>query len=594
MYRSIVILILLVCLSCKKERDDKSYEVAFMADVHLQDIYGRFSDNDYKGVLNPETNTYTLARTMQSQLQSTRLFNENYFAFLSALDDIVSKNIKYVVLPGDFSDDGQMLNIKGLKRILKKYSEAHNIKFILTTGNHDPVRPFYQEAGKHDFIGEDGKQQPIFSSEEIYKAKDSNALAPVFTKDIAKLGYEDILNELKDFGFYPKQKDVYWETPFTDYNYDSYQFDEALKQAELSNRNYKIPPFGSQISDVSYLVEPTEGLWFLAIDANVYVPKDANNYNSASVGYNNVLSHKSHLIAWVKSVTQRAKTLNKKLIVFSHFPTVEFNDGASENIRMLLGENKMQLHRVPKEAVAKAFIEAGVKVHFGGHMHINDTGVATFESGSLVNVQIPSLSAYIPAYKIATVSADKVEIETVVIDNVPRFKELFPLYQLEYSHLKSTDASTLWDSTILNATNYKDFTQSHLKGLINNRFLQKDWDIPFTKFLLSLTKNSVSEFVSIDESTLEGFEDWTGFDMLFDLYRLRSADTLAFQDIGAKKIENYKSIIEAYLIHFKKISEPSEIENDFLQFCIIFKKFLNGAPSENFVINLSTNQVISK
>ncbi|RED47466.1 calcineurin-like phosphoesterase family protein [Seonamhaeicola aphaedonensis] len=565
-----------------------------MADVHFQDIYGSFSDSDYKGVLNPETNTYTLARTMQSQLQSTRLFNENYFAFLSALDDIVSKNIKYVVLPGDFSDDGQMFNIKGLKHILKKYSEKHNIKFILTTGNHDPVRPFYQEAGKYDFIGEGGKQQPIFSSKEIYRAKDSNALEPVFTKDIAKLGYEDILNELKDFGFYPKQNDVYWETPFIDYNYENYQFDKALKQAELSNRNYKIPPFGSQIPDVSYLVEPTEGLWFLAIDANVYVPKDANSYSSASVGYNNILSHKAHLMAWIKSVTQRAKKLNKKLIVFSHFPTVEFNDGASENIRMLLGDDKMQLHRVPEDAVAKAFIEAGVKVHFGGHMHINDTGVTTFESGSLVNVQIPSLAAYIPAYKIATVSADEVEIETVVIDNVHRFKEFFPLYKQEYAFMKSKMENVLWDSTILNAKTYKDLTQSHLKGLINNRFLEKDWDIPFTTFLLSLTKNSVAEFVSINENTMEGFEDWTGFEMLFDLYRLRSADTLAFQDIGEKRVEIYKKIIEAYLIHFKSISAPSEIENDFLQFCLIFKKFLNGAPSDNFIINLNTNQLISK
>ncbi|XCF05979.1 metallophosphoesterase [Tamlana crocina] len=594
LHKFILLFVVLLCFSCKKERDDTSYKVAFMADVHLQDIYGSFSDSDYKGVLNPETNTFTLARTMQSQLQSTRLFNENYFAFLSALDDIVSKNIKYVVLPGDFSDDGQMLNIKGLKRILKKYSEAHSIKFILTTGNHDPVRPFYQEAGKHDFIGEGGKQQPIFSSEEIYKAKDSSALAPVFTKDIAKLGYEDILNELKDFGFYPKQSDVYWETPFTNYSYENYQFRDALKQADLSNRNYEIPPFGSQIPDVSYLVEPEEGIWFLAIDANVYVPKDTNNFSSASIGYNNVLSHKTHLIAWIKTVTKRAEILNKKLVVFSHFPMVEFNDGASENIRLLLGEDKMQLHRVPDEAVAKAFIETGVKVHFGGHMHINDTGIATFESGSLVNVQIPSLAAYIPAYKIATVSADKVEIETVVIDSVPRFKELFPLYKQEYAFLKSKGGNALWDSTILNSRNYKDFTQGHLKGLINSRFLQIDWDIPFTKFLLSLTKKSVAEFVSIDENSLEGFEDWTGFDMLFDLYRLRSADALAFQDIGAKNIENYKSIIEAYLIHFKEISKPSEIENDFLQFCVIFKKFLYGAPSTNFSINLSNSKIVIK
>ncbi|NJX14377.1 metallophosphoesterase [Tamlana crocina] len=582
---------LLLCLSCKKERDDKSYKVAFMADVHLQDIYGSFSDSDYKGVLNPQTGKYTLARTMQSQLQSTRLFNENYFAFLSALDDIASKNIKYVVLPGDFSDDGQMVNIKGLKRILEKYSEEHNINFILTTGNHDPVRPFYQEAGKHDFIGEDGKQQPIFSSEEIYKAIDSNALAPVITKDISKLGYEDILNELKDFGFYPKQSDVYWETPFTNYSYDNYQFSDALKQADLSNRNYKIPPFGSKIPDVSYLVEPTNGLWFLAIDANVYVPKDTTNYSSASIGYNNVLTHKKHLFKWVKTITERAKRLNKKLVVFSHYPTVEFNDGASENIRMLLGEDKMQLHRVPKEEVARALIEAGVKVHFGGHMHINDTGVAAIESGTLVNVQIPSLAAYIPAYKIATFSSNEIEIETIVIDSVPRFKELFPLYKQEHAFLKNNDKKALWDSTILAAKNYKDYTQSHLKGLINSRFLENDWNMPFTQFLLGLNKKSVAEFVSIEETALKDFDDWTGFDMLFDLYRLRSADALAFDDIGEKNIENYRSIMNSYLIHFKEVNEPSEIENDFLQFCIIFKRFLNGAPSTNFSVDFSNSKI---
>lgn len=47
----------------------------------------------------------------------------------------------------------------------------------------------------------------------------------------------------------------------------------------------------------------------------------------------------------------------------------------------------------------------------------------------------------------------------------------------------------------------------------------------------------MAEFVSIDERTLEGFEDWTGFDMLYDLYRLRSADALAFDDMGEERIK---------------------------------------------------------
>ncbi len=589
-----VIFIGLLLFSCneKQGKTDKSFKVAFMADVHLQDIYGTFSDNEYKGVLNSATGKYTLARTMQSQLQSTRLFNENYFAFLAALDDVASRNIKYVVLPGDFSDDGQMLNIKGLKQILKKYSEAHDIEFILTTGNHDPVRPFYQESGKYDFLGEGGKQQPIFSSEKAFKAEENQELNPIFTKDIAKLGYKEILSELKDFGFFPKEKDVYWETPFSDYTYSNYQFNEAIQQADLLNRNYEIPPFGNKIPDVSYLVEPTDGLWFLAIDANVYVPKNSKNYGSASIGYNNVLTHKKHLLNWIKTVTQRAEKLNKKLIVFSHYPTVDFNDGASEHIQNLLGETKMQLHRVPKEVVAKAFVNAGVKVHFGGHMHINDTGVATFKNGSLVNVQIPSLAAYIPAYKIATVSAKEFKIETIVVDNVPRFRELFSLYKQEHQNLKKNNSKTVWDSAILEAKSYKDFTQFHLKELVRLRFLEEDWNISFTDFLVEATGEDLLKFASEDTKNNTEFKTWTGFDMLFDLYRLRSADALAFSDIGEKRLDNYKQIIELFQDKFQHLKTPSNRQKDFNQFCFIFKKFLNGEPSENFVINLEEHKII--
>ncbi|WP_299431734.1 metallophosphoesterase [uncultured Maribacter sp.] len=589
-----VIFIGLLLFTCneKQGKIDKSFKVAFMADVHLQDIYGTFSDNEYKGVLNSATGKYTLARTMQSQLQSTRLFNENYFAFLAALDDVASRNIKYVVLPGDFSDDGQMLNIKGLKRILKKYSETHDIEFILTTGNHDPVRPFYQESGKYDFLGEGGKQQPIFSSEKAFKAEENQELNPIFTKDIAKLGYKEILSELKDFGFFPKEKDVYWETPFSDYTYSNYQFNEAIQQADLLNRNYEIPPFGNKIPDVSYLVEPTDGLWFLAIDANVYVPKNSKNYGSASIGYNNVLTHKKHLLNWIKTVTQRAEKLNKKLIVFSHYPTVDFNDGASEHIQNLLGETKMQLHRVPKEVVAKAFVNAGVKVHFGGHMHINDTGIATFKSGSLVNFQIPSLAAYIPAYKIATVSAKEFKIETIVVDSVPRFRELFFLYKQEHQNLKKNNSKTVWDSAILEAKSYKDFTQFHLKELVRLRFLEEDWNISFTDFLVEATGEDLLKFASEDTKNNTEFKTWTGFDMLFDLYRLRSADALAFSDIGEKRLDNYKQIIELFQDKFQHLKTPSNRQKDFNQFCFIFKKFLNGEPSENFVINLEEHKII--
>ncbi len=74
-----------------------------------QDVFGDFQDTDYEGIRNPRNGKFVTIRTMEAQLNSTRIFNENYFAFLAALDDVARRKIKYVVLPGDFSDDGQRL-----------------------------------------------------------------------------------------------------------------------------------------------------------------------------------------------------------------------------------------------------------------------------------------------------------------------------------------------------------------------------------------------------------------------------------------------------------------------------------------------------
>ena len=62
------------------------HDIAYMSDVHFHDVYAKFADGSFKGL--PSANgKYATIRTMRSQLTSTRLFNENYFAFIAALDD---------------------------------------------------------------------------------------------------------------------------------------------------------------------------------------------------------------------------------------------------------------------------------------------------------------------------------------------------------------------------------------------------------------------------------------------------------------------------------------------------------------------------
>ena len=143
--------------------ENYQYRVAFMPDIHFHDVYGEFQDGAFSGLKNRKSGQRAMIRTMYAQLTSTRLFNENYFALRAALDDAGKKGIKLIALPGDFSDDGQSMHIRGLVTLLKEYEQKYAMRFFATPGNHDPNRPFDLPDGEEDFLGQGGKTQRIFS-----------------------------------------------------------------------------------------------------------------------------------------------------------------------------------------------------------------------------------------------------------------------------------------------------------------------------------------------------------------------------------------------------------------------------------------------
>ncbi|MCW1964358.1 metallophosphoesterase family protein [Chryseobacterium viscerum] len=572
-------------------------QIAFLSDVHFQDLYGSFSDHDFKGIMNPKTEKPTIMRTMDSQLHSTRIFNENYFAFLKALDDIAAKGIKIVAMPGDFSDDGQAYNLRGLHRILEQYHQKYGINFYLTTGNHDPVGPLQNDGGKDDFLGQNGKQIGIYSKENIGKSSDK-----VITKDIAESGYLEILNELRDFGFYPKKEDLFWSTPFDHNSFENYTYKKGLQSADYSKRMYEVAE-GFSVPDLSYVVEPVKDVWVVAIDGNTYIPKNINenpnnasNYKGASIGYNNVLTNKQHLIQWVRKLADEAKKNKKTLIAFTHYPMIDFNDGATNEIKNLLGEKKWQLERVPQEEVAKVFAEAGLQIHFAGHMHSNDTGIRQFGENVLVNVQVPSLAAYLPAYKILTIqSPDRMEVQTEVVNDVPRFDELFPLYEKEYDALEHDTTKILWNKEILKTKSYHDFMLFHLKELVRLRMIPDDWPKEFIQkgsrlngedlLLLIQNKDQLKE----KRIRSETFKKWSFDDLLLDLYKFQAADELAKRDIPKERLEQYQILVKLY-------QENDPKENLFIkQVQSVFKilsLLSHGDSADHFEIDLKRKEII--
>lgn len=528
--------------------------IAFISDAHIQNIV------DY-----PE-----LIRSMEVQVQSTRLFNENYYALIAALEDAAKRGISLVVLPGDLTDNGQFVNQEKVKEILEGYQERFGMKFFVTTGNHDPVRPFGMQNEEHDFLRSDGS-----------RTVQENRCA----------GYVDEMQCYAAFGFYPQPEYLYWETPFTSYRYEDYSYQEALREGALEKREYTLCDSLKAI-DASYLVEPVEGLWLLAIDGGVYLPGPVKNgvqtYEGSSVGYNNVLKYKEFILPWVRKVASEAKIRNKILVAYSHYPLADFNDGASELVRKAWGSKKFDLHRVPSEEVSEAFLEAGIRLHVAGHMHVNDTGVKRGKNGTcLYNIQVPSIATCIPAYKILTAEDDMhFEVETVLVDSVPGFDRLFGLYEKEYEYDMRAGKKPVWSKEALASKDYAEFCDWQFRDLVRVRFIPKDLPEAVREEMIDKTGAQLMDEITGEEPE-EWETDWKGYDLILDLYRLRYADKLALRWIPKKRMQEYRMLFDA--VRYSAVKD--ELIIHLREIANIFECFLNGEPSGHFRIDLEKDRI---
>ena len=631
-----------------------AYRIAFMPDIHFHDVYGQFADGAFDGLKNSKSGRPAVIRTMYAQLTSTRLFNENYFALRAALDDAGRKGITLVALPGDFSDDGQSLHLRGLVSLLHEYEQRYGMRFFATPGNHDPNRPFDTPGGEEDFLGKGGQTQRIFSrgAKECKGYAGSTArintgagLPTLCSEEMVSRGYEYVMKAMAPFGLIPSPADRYWETPYSGYHQQPYRYQDALQASDFRRRHYEIcaqgtggkykqPGYGPcfSVADSSYLVEPVPGLWLLAVDANVYVPDQnadagqpgaAGNFaGSGEAGYNRMMTHKQQTVAWMAFVARRAKAQNKTLVAFSHFPMVEFDNGAAQEINALFGEGKLQLARAPSPETSYALAKTGIGVHVGGHMHFNDTGVRRYPDGSLlVNIQAPSLAAYVPAYKILSFNnRAEMEVQTVILESVPRFDELFEHYQQEWDFLNASHSPHLWNRAILNAQNYYAFTDWHITELTRLRFLPEEWPCDIRNMLFGLNgkemlilsqsagqityrdllggppdvdpvqcasgstplKGEITRRYARENPvawenaqqkaqvlaqqaglTLEDFARWNGFDLAVDFYRLRNADELALRDIPVTRLKQYHLLTGTLAASLPPVSQKINAKSTF-------------------------------
>lgn len=563
------------CEQVKKPADIYPFQLAFIADPHIQDV----------------VNHPHLIRTMESQVHSTRLFNENYFAFIAALDDAAQKGIKHIVIPGDLTDNGQLINQNAVRKILEKYTQTYRISFYFTTGNHDPSQPRDYENCDRNFLTSNGEKHTICSSLSISNQKENQCIQVDTT--LKGAGYKKQLECYQQFGFFPQQQYLYWETPFSTYSYDNYSYSKAAEQSATNCRQYLLTDSISAI-DASYLVEPIPGIWLLAIDGSVHKPKSALNekqeFQGSGDGYNNILQYKPFLLPWVKKIASEAQRLHKTLIAFSHYPLIEFNDGASKTISKAWGDNKFDLSRVPKLSVSKAFLQAGIQLHFAGHMHINNTNILSDEQGhKLYNIQVPSIATYSPAYKIATVKNEyQIEIKTIYLDSIVNFNQLFPFYEKEYSASITKHKQPVWQKKILQSRNYHEFCDYIFQDLVRLRFIPNDLPTFVQDSIVPVNGLTLFEQITGHSPSQDStsWKSWNGYELILDLYRLRYADVGALKDIPNYRMKQYQQLFQ----EVSKSTSSSDMVTHLRNIATIYNYFLHGIPCDSLFIDLRNSK----
>lgn len=508
--------------------------VAVVADAHFHDLEGKF------GQVRHVSGHGLTARSWSQTRCSTRVFNESFAALPAALDMIAERNIRHVVLLGDYSDDGQEATVAAVAALFERYASAFSMAFYVLPGNHDG----YALAGRHqtkEFLTEDGHTMIITSDPDVADAN----VGSVLTETMYCAGYPEALKPLARHGLTNSGNYLHWETPFG--QSDAFEDRQYKLTSENGNKD-------AYLIDASYLVEPEEGLWLLMIDANVFQPSDdatgvqleSDFIDSTGAGWNAVIRQRPYLIEWIADVHRRAAKDGKALSCFSHYPVVDvFADNLTSEVA-LFGQTNVA-RRTPRADVAETLWQAGMTQHFSGHIHVSGSSEHKLGDNTLRNIAVPSLVAFPPAFCIVSGSTRGERCETVSLVDLPVDQRLMGLYRLECERLGEAPHAALA------AASYGEFLYAHQLALVTHRFFPREWPTEMVALFsgstlgrllaqLDLPSSTVGELAQTAGRTSECVASLPLLRLVTDWYVLRHAQELALPFIPSDNLSIYKAL----------------------------------------------------
>lgn len=575
--------------------------IAVIADAHFHDLHG-----DYGLPEGGQAGERFAMRRLAETARSLRVFNESHPALLHTLDDIAARGIRHVVLLGDYSDDGQIASLAGLRRILERYAKQAGLRFYAVPGNHDIFGPdgrhrtkrFLNATGGYDVATSD----PLFT--------DGGAGHVGVSRAMYCPGYPEGLSALPDVGFFGAPLACYWETP-------------VRQSTDADRRLHPVGPGAGGAAqwhmDASYLIEPFDGVWLMMIDANVFRPfshaerplHKEDYADSASAGWNAMLTHKPFILNWMKDVALRAQARGKRLLTFSHYPVLDPLDGTGLDEQALLGLTGLT-GRIPEPAVGRAMIECGIATLFSGHLHVNDTARYRERDRYLINVSVPSLVAFPSAYKIVDIRESTLEIETVEIADMALNPRVLEGYRREISQ------TGLSAKRLANCSDYGDFLNAHIGHLVARRHLKRDWpqdlarvfhsttladlaaialtEAPKVPDDLDMLRTGAAAAAIAEAEVLAGLDrgrlaEIHSLSFLRDWYRLRMGSDIAIERLLPDDLRAYRLVAGLFA---GRTAAGDSIQGRLALVFMIFTKYLTGLPSHRFSIDLQTGDLFSR
>lgn len=392
------------------------HRLALIADAHLHDPAGDFGGAGFR-----IGGQRLSLRPWDAVRGSGRAVNESAMALRAALDRIAATGTRLVVLAGDYSDDGQAENLRRLSALLHEAEARLGLRFLALPGNHDG----YGVAGKHLAIRQatgPGQSELVTSDPDLAAA---HAPGAVLSAALRCPGFPEALEPMAAFGLRRQPWHLHWESPFgTSDRFEDRRF--LARSADGGTAHW--------LTDASYLAEPEPGLWVLMLDATVFEPRpgiaDPRRkrafHDPANAGWDAVLRVKPFLLDWIGDVVSRARQQGKLVLPVSHYPILP----PWPALLSLMPQDTLA-RRSPSPAVAERLAAAGVRLHFGGHLHIHATCRQDTPAGPITDVSLPSPCAFPPAVALLEGDHNSLAMTMLPLADLPADPDASALYAAE-------------------------------------------------------------------------------------------------------------------------------------------------------------------